>query len=522
MAAPAPWPASYDAGPRAVGAERMHLNEMRSGHPPSLAQRLAELGPAAPTEYPHADPALEAQLAEYVGAPSGDCVGLAAGSDEVLRAAIDTCGLRGQRWVVAGSPLYTHFLHYARLRGLTLLEFPLGPGAPPPLASLGEHGAALREGALLYLGSPNNPTADLWGAETVASLAATYPRSTVLVDEAYTEYAGAAEPLPDGDERAKSPAERLNAASVAPLVGACSSLVVSRTFSKAFGLAAFRIGYAVAAPELLAQLGLALNPKAVTAPAQLAAAAVLAELPHYLEKAAATAASVQALVAALSARGWAARGGATNFALIYVAQAAEAVAVFRESGVLVRDRSELPGLAGWIRVTLGKDGDLGRVLRVLDGMAPPLPPPARPLPPPPPPPLVYADGVFDLFHTGHLEFLRKARAAGGAGARLLVGVITDADAGWKRPPVTPHAQRVEQLRCCSLVDEVLADPPLRLSAEFLDAKKITHVVHGDDDEQEEFFAEPRSRGCMVYVPYTRDGPLATSTSEILARARAAA
>ena len=45
------------------------------------------------------------------------------------------------------------------------------------------------------------------------------------------------------------------------------------------------------------------------------------------------------------------------------------------------------------------------------------------------------------------------------------------------------------------------------------------MVHGDDDEQAEFFAVPRALGQMRYVGYTRDGPLATSTSEIVKRIR---
>ena len=137
-------------------------------------------------------------------------------------------------------------------------------------------------------------------------------------------------------------------------------------------------------------------------------------------------------------------------------------------------------------------------------------------------PRVYADGVFDLFHSSHLEFLRKARAVGGPGAVLIIGVITDEAAGWKRPPVIPYVQRLEMLRCCRLVVEVVPDPPLVLTGEFLDEYKITHVVHGDDDLQEDFFRVPRERGIMRYVPYTREGPLAVSTSELIARIRARA
>lgn len=133
---------------------------------------------------------------------------------------------------------------------------------------------------------------------------------------------------------------------------------------------------------------------------------------------------------------------------------------------------------------------------------------------------VYTDGVFDLFHAGHLEYLRKARALGGAAAVLVVGVVTDEAARWKRPPVIPHAQRVEMLRCCRLADEVVAEPPLVLTPEFLDAHKIDVVVHADDDPQRAFFRVPIERGIMRYVPYTREGPLAASTTALIARIRA--
>jgi len=132
---------------------------------------------------------------------------------------------------------------------------------------------------------------------------------------------------------------------------------------------------------------------------------------------------------------------------------------------------------------------------------------------------IYADGVFDLFHTGHLEFLRKVRAVGGSSATLVIGVMTDEAAGWKRPPVIPHPQRVEMIRACRLVDEVVETPPLVLTEEFLDLHRITMVVHGDDDPQREFFRVPIERGIMRYVPYTRDGPLAVSTSGLISRIR---
>jgi cytidyltransferase-like protein len=117
---------------------------------------------------------------------------------------------------------------------------------------------------------------------------------------------------------------------------------------------------------------------------------------------------------------------------------------------------------------------------------------------------VYADGVFDLFHAGHLAFLRKAKAAGGDGARLIVGVITDEDAQWKRRPFIDHANRVAMLKACNIVDEVVERPPLVVGEAFLKKYEIDFVVHGDDSPQEQFFAVPIKKGIMRYVSYHAD------------------
>ena len=124
---------------------------------------------------------------------------------------------------------------------------------------------------------------------------------------------------------------------------------------------------------------------------------------------------------------------------------------------------------------------------------------------------VYVDGVFDLFHIGHINLLKQAKQHGDV---LIVGVITDKDVeSYKRRPVMQHEDRVEMLRHCDLVDEVVSDPPLVLTRDFLEQHHIDVVVHGDDSKQEEFFHIPIEMGIMRYVSYTQR----ISTTEIIAR-----
>ena len=126
---------------------------------------------------------------------------------------------------------------------------------------------------------------------------------------------------------------------------------------------------------------------------------------------------------------------------------------------------------------------------------------------------VYVDGVFDLLHPGHLSFFERARAAGGAAVELVVGVIGDADAEWKRRPVMTLAERTAMVEACARAAKVISPAPLVLTSDFLDAEGIDLVVHGDDSRQEQFFAAAIARGAMAYVPYTPG----VSTSEIIAR-----
>lgn len=127
---------------------------------------------------------------------------------------------------------------------------------------------------------------------------------------------------------------------------------------------------------------------------------------------------------------------------------------------------------------------------------------------------VYADMVGDLFHHGHVEFLRQARELGD---ELVVGIHSDADvASYKRPPVMTMEERVGVVRGCRYVDEVIAEAPLRVTRDFVERHGIDLVVHGDDFDRERLlrmYGEPEEMGILRTVPYTPG----ISTTEILAR-----
>lgn len=116
---------------------------------------------------------------------------------------------------------------------------------------------------------------------------------------------------------------------------------------------------------------------------------------------------------------------------------------------------------------------------------------------------VYADIVGDLFHAGHVEFFKKAKSFG---TYLIVGVLGDQTVEeYKRRPVLSLEERAKVIAACKYVDEVVIDPPVRLSEEMVRDLKIDYVVHGDDFNKsllEDQYGVALKLGIFRTVPYT--------------------
>jgi len=122
---------------------------------------------------------------------------------------------------------------------------------------------------------------------------------------------------------------------------------------------------------------------------------------------------------------------------------------------------------------------------------------------------VYVDGVFDLFHRGHLESLRKAKNAlnDPENTFLVVGVVSDEDCkSYKRTPMINEEDRVEIVKNIKFVDEVIFPCPLIVSMDFIKMNNIDMVVHGfsneaDKETQKEFFKEIDENGYFKEIEY---------------------
>lgn len=117
---------------------------------------------------------------------------------------------------------------------------------------------------------------------------------------------------------------------------------------------------------------------------------------------------------------------------------------------------------------------------------------------------IYMDGVFDLFHIGHLEAIKRCAELGN---RVIIGVTGDTDAaGYKREPIVPQQERVAIVEALSVVDLVVCPCPLVVTETFLREHNIDLVVHGfandaDAERQYEFFEIPMRLGKFQRIPY---------------------
>jgi histidinol-phosphate aminotransferase len=213
----------------APGVAWLTYNENPYGPSPRAIQAMAE---AASKGCYYADDGTERLQSMIAGrfALSTNHVVIGNGSTEVLSAAALEWSKHGP--IVCPELFFEEPLQVALRHGAQLVRVPLKPDMSVDLEAMAA-AAAASEASMVYLCNPNNPTAMLVDASALRQLASRLPAgTTLLVDEAYNE-------LTD------NPGEN----SVVDLVSAGHNVIVSRTFSKIYGLAGMRIGYILSTPE---------------------------------------------------------------------------------------------------------------------------------------------------------------------------------------------------------------------------------------------------------------------------------
>jgi histidinol-phosphate aminotransferase len=327
---------------------RLNTNENNSPLPPSLLADIAAAAAAVAgtlNRYPDRDAVdLRTDLAGYLGVdPAG--VWAANGSNEILQQLLQTFGGPG-RTALGFTPSYSMHEIIATGTGTRWLaghrgaDFTVTPG--DAAAQVVEH-----QPDVVFLTSPNNPTGTALPMETVEAVLAVAP-GMVVVDEAYAEFARAGVP------------------SALTLLPGHPRLVVTRTMSKAFGMAGLRLGYLAADPAVVDAVQLVRLPYHLSALTQAVARVALAHAPALLASVEAIKSERDRIVAALPAAGLTSVPSDANFVLFgRFADADAAWRAFLDRGVLVRD----PGIPGWLRVTAGVSWEVDGFLAAVPSVA---------------------------------------------------------------------------------------------------------------------------------------------------------
>jgi choline-phosphate cytidylyltransferase len=126
---------------------------------------------------------------------------------------------------------------------------------------------------------------------------------------------------------------------------------------------------------------------------------------------------------------------------------------------------------------------------------------------------IYTDGIFDLFHRGHVEYLKACKnifkdlGEEEGEIFLIVGIINDKDAtGYKRIPIYNENDRYEIIENIKCVNKIIKDAPLIITEDFMEQYKIDYVIHSfsnsnDEGAQDEFFKVPIQMGKFKKIEY---------------------
>lgn len=288
----------------------------------------------------HRAGAVRERLAETLGV-AADAVTVGCGSVGLLQQLFLTYVDPGDR-VVYPWRSFEAYPVYAELMGATAVTVDLVDHA----FDLDAVAAAVDEDTkLVLLATPNNPTGTAVTTEAIGTLVeAVGDDVVVVVDEAYREFVDPA----FGDP-------------VVDLVPSYPNVVVTRTLSKAQGLAGVRIGYAIGHPELIADVDKTLVPFAVNAVAQAAALATLDAGDEIAARVAAVVEERARVVAALHTAGWDLPDAQANFVYLPIGSGTDEVYLALERrGVVTR-----PFSGEGIRVTIGTPAENDRFLATL-------------------------------------------------------------------------------------------------------------------------------------------------------------
>ena len=308
---------------------RLDFNENTIGCSPKVIEAISEIIDAnTMSMYPEYSQA-KSVIANFFNVMSEQLV-FTNGTDEAISLLVNTFVEHGQQLVLV-HPSYAMYRFYGELGGakITEVQYEITDDFKFPMAKL--LASINQETAAVFLANPNNPTGTAISRSEIVQVLRAAPNSVVLIDEAYVEFADV---------------------SALDLINEFPNLFVSRTFSKAYGMAGIRFGCLFSDAQNIEWVQKAQSPYSVNVVAITAALAAVRDdkyLTNYVSEVRESRKFVEAEFDRLGVKYFDSTG---NFLLFNVGSRATSIRdQLATRGVLVRDRSY--EIAGCVRVTIG-------------------------------------------------------------------------------------------------------------------------------------------------------------------------
>ncbi len=307
---------------------RLDFNENTAGCSPRVLQKLRSLDRETLARYPQREPA-ERIVAAALGILPEELL-LTNGTDEAIHLICETY-LEPEDEAIVVVPTFAMFEIYAAATGARVVAIPAGENFQFPTEEVIARITARTR--LIAIANPNNPTGAFVPLADLRRLVNAAPDAALLVDEAYFEFCGE---------------------TIVPGWRDFQNLFVTRTFSKAYGIAGLRIGVLMGHRDQMQLLRRASSPYNLNAVALASLPEAVADQEYvqdYVAQALAGRRDLESELEALDIRYWPSRA---NFVLLYLGDRCQPfIREMRRRGILVRDRSNDYGCKDCVRITVG-------------------------------------------------------------------------------------------------------------------------------------------------------------------------
>ena len=316
---------------------RLDFNENSSGCSPRVLAALSQINGDLLSKYPEREP-VEAVVAEFLGLKP-ELVLLTNGVDEGIHLICETYLEPGDEALIV-VPTFSMYEIYALATGANVLAIPARRDFEFPTAAV--LASTNEQTKLIVIANPNNPTGKAVARERIIDIIENAPDAAILVDEAYFEFYGH---------------------TVMDLIDKYDNLFVARTFSKAYGLAGFRLGVLAGSAEQIRLVRRVSSPYNVNGVALACLPEALADREYVAGYSAEVRSGRRRLEEEFTKLGIPCWPSHANFVLARFGEFRKPfVEAMRSRGILVRDRNSDHGCEGCVRITVGPMEQTDRLL----------------------------------------------------------------------------------------------------------------------------------------------------------------